>query len=377
VNGKASARTRLLAIAPDPARHYDQAGGVLADSRLLFQGALDSEYEVRIVDSLMRAYPRPGLLERMSAALRRIAWTIGVLLTWRPRTVVALCSEGTSYYEKSFLLGLAKLTGARTFLCPRSGFQEGWLNESRLARTWVRWSARWIDGFIVQSRFWFDLHARHGVPEQRMHVWFNVLETSRWAALAAERQPAVGRPFRFLFLGWAVREKGLAELVEATARLAVRGGPPFEVIVAGDGAHGRELQKLRVRNEAALPPELVLLGWVIGSERENALRRADALVLPTWVEGFPNVVLEAMACALPVIATPVGAIPEVVHDPETGIMVPVGSAERLAEAMDRMRRDPETAFRMGQRGLAVVRERFDAALGLARFRDLIRRNGPQ
>jgi glycosyltransferase involved in cell wall biosynthesis len=93
--------------------------------------------------------------------------------------------------------------------------------------------------------------------------------------------------------------------------------------------------------------------------------------LPTWVEGFPNVILEAMACALPVIATPVGAIPEVVEDGVTGLVVPVRSPERLAEAMDRLRRAPDEAVRMGQRGVERVHGRFNVEQGLARFREIL------
>jgi glycosyltransferase involved in cell wall biosynthesis len=362
-------RTRLLAIAPDPARHCDQAGGVLSAARLVFGGALDDAYEVRMVDTLMRAHPRPGRLERVAGAVRRFVRTVGILVGWRPQVVVALCSEGGSYYEKSLLLGLGRLLGAKTFLCPRSGFQERWLAGSRMARLWMRRTACFTDAVVVQSRFWRDLHARYGIPESKLQVWTNAIDLRPWASIAAARVPASGRPFRFLFLGWAVKEKGLLELHRAAALLRERGGPEFEVTVAGDGALGREL--LGPPSPDRGGSAVRFLGWVDEKGRAAELARADAFVLPTWAEGFPNALLEAMACSLPAIATPVGAIPEVIEDGVTGRLVPVHDPLRLAEAMDALRRDPEAAAAMGRRAHASLQGRFDAPTGLGRFRAIL------
>jgi glycosyltransferase involved in cell wall biosynthesis len=292
------------------------------------------------------------------------------LLIWRPDIAIAFCSAGPSYYEKSLCLCLAKVAGARTFLSPRSGYQVSWLEGSWLARRWLVASQRFIDGFLMQSRSWRDFHVRFGIRAEKTYVWFNAIDLEAWAPIAEGRREAgQGRPFRFLFLAWAIAEKGLPELIEATEALNARDGPPFEVAVAGDGLFGREL--IRRQEKGTVPKNVHLLGWVLGDQRTAELRAADALVLPTWFEGFPNVILEAMACALPVISTPVGAIEEVVEDGRTGLLVPVRSPFRLADAMDRLRRDPSMAHAMGLRGRELVRERFDCHQAVERFAEII------
>jgi glycosyltransferase involved in cell wall biosynthesis len=142
------------------------------------------------------------------------------------------------------------------------------------------------------------------------------------------------------------------------------------VAIAGGGSVAEELQARRARGH--LPANIELLGWVQGETRARELAAADALVLPTYTEGFPNVLLEAMACALPVIATPVGAIPDVLTHGETGLLVPPRSVDPLAHAMDELRQRPEQAAAMGLRGLERVRARFDRAVAVATLLSILK-----
>lgn len=356
-------KPRLLAIVPDPGGAFGQAGGVLSATRAVFGDELAATFDVRFVDTTMQAFPPPGLRERVAAGGRRAAAALRLIGSFRPDVALAFCGDATSFYEKSSLLLAAKAAGARAYLSPRSGRAKAWLDKSAAARRWVAFAGGRLDGFLVQSRAWRDVFASAGVPPHRLHVWHNAVDTTSWAPVAASRRPWSGdRPFRFLFMGWAIEPKGLRELVAAAERLAGAPGPPFELAVAGDGAVADELRARRARAE--LPAHVELLGWVTGDARVKEFSRADALVLPTYSEGFPNVVIEAMACALPVIATPVGATPDVVVDGETGLLIPPREVQPLMEAMDRLRSDPAGAAAMGRRGLSRALALFDRRLAV-------------
>ncbi|MCC6554761.1 MAG: glycosyltransferase family 4 protein [Polyangiaceae bacterium] len=366
-------KRRLLAVMPDPHAQYGQAGGVVSAARAIFGERLAEMFEIRIVDTTMRSFPIASLPEKMAAGSRRLARTVRHSALFRPDVAVVYCSDGPSFYEKSSLLLIAKAAGARAFLSPRSGRAESWFRESAAALRWLRFVVERIDGLIVQSPRWADVYASLGVPRDKLRVLLNPVDTERWARVA-ERRAARGvapgaRPFRFLFAATAIATKGRRELVAAAEILRARPGPAFEVAIAGDGAVAAELRGRRAA--AALPAEILLLGWVKGEALEDAMDRADALVLPTYYEGMPNVVLEAMACALPVITTPVGAIPDVLIDGETGLLVPVKAVEPLAAAMDRLRRDPAAALAMGRRGLELVRARHDRAMIVERFIEIL------
>jgi glycosyltransferase involved in cell wall biosynthesis len=100
------------------------------------------------------------------------------------------------------------------------------------------------------------------------------------------------------------------------------------------------------------------------------LAELDVFVLPSWVEGLPIVVLEAMAQRKPVVATPVGGTPELVADGETGLLVPPRDPEALAAALRRLLEDPDLARRLGEAGRARVAERFTAAQQTRRVLEL-------
>jgi glycosyltransferase involved in cell wall biosynthesis len=116
---------------------------------------------------------------------------------------------------------------------------------------------------------------------------------------------------------------------------------------------------------AGLEGVVLLRGSVDQRQVAALLGRSSIFVLPAVVaadgdrDGIPNAILEAMAMGLPVVSTPTSGIPEVVREGQTGVLVPAGDAEALADAIGRLLSDPETRSRLGQAGRELVRERFD------------------
>jgi len=98
------------------------------------------------------------------------------------------------------------------------------------------------------------------------------------------------------------------------------------------------------------------LGW--RDDVPEVIAAADIVVLPSWSEGLPLAVLEAMACGKPVVATPVGGVARAVVEGKTGLLVPPGKPGRLAAAISRLLQDPVEAARMGAEGRRRVESRY-------------------
>jgi glycosyltransferase involved in cell wall biosynthesis len=169
--------------------------------------------------------------------------------------------------------------------------------------------------------------------------------------------------FRALGVGRLVPKKGFDVLVEACAILKRRGFH-FETAIVGE--HGEHEAELRQQIDAhGLRDRVRLLGPLEQSRLYTEYQRADIFCLPCRVldngdrDGLPNVLMEAMACGLPVITTPVSGIPEIIKDGHNGTLVPPDDATALANAIQRIRSDRMLARNLGRAGRSTVLERFD------------------
>ena len=132
-----------------------------------------------------------------------------------------------------------------------------------------------------------------------------------------------------LYVGRLIEAKGLNELMEAFRTVHER-HPQAQLAFAGEGAMKSELLQ-RIEQEG-LKGHVRLLGGLPPSEVADWMSCADLLTLPSWSEGYPNVLVEALACGCPVVASRVGGIPEIVRE-DNGLMHPARNASALAEAL--------------------------------------------
>lgn len=164
--------------------------------------------------------------------------------------------------------------------------------------------------------------------------------------------------------------KGHALLFEVAARL-LHEGVDFELDVLGDGPL-REPLAASLRR-LGLEQRVRLLGWCDEPGVREAILGARALVLPSFGEGLPVVLMEALALGRPVVATRIAGVPELVEDGVAGWLVPAGDEDALLCALRKALAAPaEQLLRMGRAGRAAVRERHDAAREAAKLAELFR-----
>ncbi|WP_110992643.1 glycosyltransferase [Pseudomonas sichuanensis] len=179
--------------------------------------------------------------------------------------------------------------------------------------------------------------------------------------------PAVAAPSvpRLVCVGRLCEQKGQLLLLEA-ARLLAAQALEFELVLAGDGEMREQLEALIARH--GLQAQVRITGWISSAQVREEILAARALVLPSFAEGLPVVIMEAMALRRPVLTTYVAGIPELVTPGENGWLFPAGAVEELATAMaDCLAQPAHVLQRMGEAAYQRVLQRHDIDTEAARL----------
>lgn len=349
-------RPRIIWVGAFPAPGRNIIGGVATSCRLLLGSSFADRAELLLVDSSQESDPPPGLVVRLLKALRRAGTFAWMVETRRPDAVLLFASETLSIAEKSGMAWYARLRGVAAVLFPRGGVMIDRAEASAFTARWLRIAFRGAHVVLCQGPRWHRfLVDRMGVQPDRAPIVLNWTATSALVRIGAGRAPAdAGAPLRILYVGWLTREKGVFDLVEACRRL----GPElaYEVELVGDGVAAAELRS--TVTAAGLDARIRFSGWLSGEELERAYARADAFVLPSYAEGLPNAMIEAMAAGLAVIVSAVGAVPGLVTDGDQALLVPPGDVAALAQAIARVAGDPELRSALSRRAADWSRRNF-------------------
>jgi glycosyltransferase involved in cell wall biosynthesis len=300
-----------------------------------------------------------GGVERIEA---RRGDPLAVARLWRyfrrERPDVAFCMD----HHNAMLVGRVAGVAARVRALVVGSHSTGLFGRRGSLRRADRWLMEFTDCVVALSRTHARyLQEREGVSPGKLRVIENGIDVTAFAESGGSRVRAelgIGEDEAVVSMVAALRpEKAHEVLLEAAARLEV-GVRPVHFLLAGDGARREALEALSVRLGVR---ERV---HFLGARRDvpALLRASSVLVLPSHpvVETLPLAVLEAMAAGVPVVASRVGSIPEVIESGENGLLVPPGDAPALAEAIAHMLGDDALARRVAAAARRTVAERYSA-----------------
>lgn len=270
-----------------------------------------------------------------------------------PHAVHIHTCSGLSYFLDVALLLLARARGARVVLHVHGGRFDRFLDELGPVRgALARRAARSAAAVLVVSKNWENLLSPR-LPGARLIVIENaVVLPQPLPARVATQVPL------FLFLGLVTPEKGVADLLAAAAKLAA----PAEILIGGPAPDAAFLARMQALAQALPPGVSVRFAGVLdAAQKAHWWPRTHCFVLPSHLEALPISVLEAMAAAVPVLATRVGSLPEVIDSGRDGVLVAPGDPQALAREMNRLIADPRLAAGIGHAGRITCEARFDMA----------------
>lgn len=333
-------------------------GGMVTSCKVLLESSFSVRTSLILLDSTQVRNPPPGLLVRFVLAFRRICFYFIQFERYRPDAVLLFTSMGASLVEKGTMAWYARMRGVPALIFPRGGALIDACLASRFTRTWVRLALRGANTLLCQGPAW----QRFAVGEMGFESDYaplvpNWTATPALLAIGRERRFAADqRPVPLIFVGWLEEKKGIFELLEACRQLSA--SRKFVLNIVGDGHASPAAREFVVQHR--LEPFVVFSGWLQGIELRAALAASEVLVLPSWAEGLPNAMIEAMAARLAVIVSAVGNVPDVVVDGRDGLLVPAKDIVALTNALARVIDDPELRRELGNGGFTLAEREFSA-----------------
>lgn len=326
--------------------------GVTTHVNGLMQSALRARYALE--------HFQVGSEGRRESALGRLARTafsplgLAVAILRRKARIVHLNTSlnAKAYWRDLVYLVVAKLCGAQVLLQKHGGSLQAFCNGSAAFAAFVRATLRLADAVVVLSRAELNEYERI-VGERGVVLLPNGIDCAPYRRLNRP-PPDPAAPLRCIYIGRLAPRKGLDEIV------ACLPASRATLVVAGSGPDEARL-RLRVR-ELGLDERVRFAGPAYGEDKARLLAQADVLLLPSYSEGLPYALLEAMAAGVVPVVTRVGAIPDVVDAGTHGLFVPPRDPAAIAAALEALDADRAWLARMS----AACRQRIAGAYSIER-----------
>jgi glycosyltransferase involved in cell wall biosynthesis len=249
----------------------------------------------------------------------------------------------------------------------------GWVKQTRRTPLYYaidRLCLPYYESVICVSKDLHELCLTRGVPARRCTLIENAIDIEQYARKLSvgEAKRKFGFPPERLVIGAVGRlseEKGFDHLIRATAEL-VKAGFDLSLLIVGEGDQEPYLRSLST--ELGCADRVTLLGY--RSDLTELYQAMDVFALSSLREGLPNVVLEAMALEIPIVATSVAGVAQLIRDGETGLLVPPKSVAELSAALARLLRDGDLRQRLTQSARRLVETRYSFSVRMQRIREI-------
>lgn len=251
-------------------------------------------------------------------------------------------SVGASFWRKAIFIYIAKFFHKKVVWHMHAGRFAVFYQQHRYA---VRKVVNKSDVIIALSEYWKE-YFKNEFPTKRVEIIKNVISAPR----VHKQQTGY---FTLLFLGLLGKNKGIYDLLECIRDHKVEFQGKLKLYIGGNGEieHVKQLIK-----EYGIADITIFEGWVSGDKKIELLNKSDAYILPSYKEGLPISILEAMSYGMPIISTPVGGIPEIVSNGENGYLFEPGNKEDIYKAIISLLNDSDLRNRMGSVSLSRVGE---------------------
>lgn len=326
-------------------------GGIVTVMNNIMKSDLKEKFDFIHVDTYDTCNP----LKKLKIYIIGLIKAIQILIKQDIDALHIHMSYKGSFYRKSILILVGKLFKKPVIVHMHgSCFKEFYFGSGLLLKKYCNYIFNKVDKIIVLSNSWKDFF-NNFVQADKIEVLNNSVPITNIQKdiIKAEKEKVT-----FLFMGRLGERKGVYDLIETISRIYnnLKYKGRFEVVLAGDGEVSNVDKIIKEKN---LDQVIINVGWISGNKKEELLRNSDVFVLPSYNEGLPMAILEAMSYHLMCISTNVGGIPEVIKNGIDGYINDPGDNEKLYNCMINVIDNQELRMKMSENAFKNVYENFN------------------
>ncbi|MEH2125904.1 glycosyltransferase family 4 protein [Nostoc sp.] len=322
----------------------ERQGGIVSVEKLILEETT-SDIQIEHITTL----PNGSTFHKVLVFLQAIGELFWNLLNQRADLIHIHVSDRGSAFRHSITTLIGWLFKKPVIIHTHSAdFHLFYSKLPQLLQQWLSWSFCKCTRFIVLSDSWKIFYIENlGLKLEQVIVLPNPVKIP-----AQIPQRIDSKQIFFLFLGRIGERKGAFDLIKAFASMPVAQQSQAKLVIAGDGDVEQARSLIPTLN---LTDYITILDWVDKEKRDELLTKADVFVLPSYNEGLPMALLEAMSWGLAVITTAVGGIPEIVTQNQNGLLVNPGDIQQLSEAMQSLITDENLRISLGNNARVRVK----------------------
>jgi glycosyltransferase involved in cell wall biosynthesis len=341
-------------------------GGQWYACRSLLRSPLSDSVEWILLDTTAPSNYHIPVWRRGLRALGRMIRFVLILVFRRVDSVLLFTSNGNSFREKGTMALIARRFGKTVVIAPRAGRLLDELRDEK-KKAFIGKVFTAVDAVVCQSEGW-KANFKNAFPHLSRERWVVIRNWIEMNELPDARQKSASPVVTLMYMGAIEKAKGVFDLADA-CELLLRQTKQFRVLLGGDG---KDMNELKERVEAkGLASFFEYRGWVTGESKTRLLQDADVFILPSYYEGSPNSLKEAMGSGIASIGTTVGAIPEIIDEGLNGFIIAPGDSEALCHRLLALIQQPELRSRLAAAGIEKIRKAHSVDMAAAALLTLL------
>lgn len=325
---------------------FSAKGGITSVVSGYKGSSLEEQFDIKYIET----YCDGNIFKKFFIVIKAYFYFLYLLLFWHPNIVHVHSSFGGSFYRKMPFIILSNLFGKPIINhIHGADFDDFYLNAKEKKKRLIELVYNKCSNIIVLSKEW----------EQRLGLIVNedkIVIIENYSILnlnAIEERKNKANTHNVLFLGFICERKGCYD-IPRIVKLVKNAIPNVKFVLAGTG----DIDKINSITDDDVVQNIIYPGWVRGTEKDKLLREADLFFLPSYNEGMPMSILDAMGYGLPIVSTDVGGISKIVHDKQNGFICRPGDIDNLSKSIIELLTNDLFLKKAGNESVRIVENNF-------------------